>query len=296
MLLTFIYTLLALLAFAGNSVLCRLAIGSGAIDATSFTMVRLIAGALTLLLWLTITGYYRRNFTINSSNTNTSTGSWLAALMLFTYAATFSFAYMQMDTGVGALVLFGCVQITLMLASLYAGERFSVIKYLGLITAFAGLVYLLLPTEQSAFNLSITSFSLMALSGAAWGIYTLIGKGSNNPLQDTTYNFLKSLPLLVLLLFVFLFQPVSLSWHGVMLAIAAGALTSGLGYAIWYLVLPTLSYLQSGVVQLFVPVIAAFGGIIFVGETLTNKLLISLVIVLIGIILVIYKPINKSNE
>jgi drug/metabolite transporter (DMT)-like permease len=271
---TLIFTSLALIAFAANSVLCRLALGDKTIDASSFTAIRLLSGAIVLLL---ITG-------ISSNKSNATTkGSWSASLMLFLYAITFSFAYITLDTGTGALILFGSVQITMILLSLISGNRLHIIEWTGITISFAGFVYLILPGVSTP---STTGFLLMTTAGIAWGIYTLKGRGSINPLMDTAYNFFRTIPLVIILAIVTL-QNAQYSFEGIVLAVLSGGIASGIGYAIWYVALGGLSATQAAVVQLLVPVIAAFGGVIFVSEVVTLRLTISATMILGGILMVV---------
>ena len=271
---TLIFTSLALIAFAANSVLCRLALGEKTIDASSFTTIRLLSGAIVLLL---ITG-------ISSNKSKATTkGSWSASLMLFLYAITFSFAYITLDTGTGALILFGSVQITMILLSLISGNRLHIIEWTGITISFAGFVYLILPGVSTP---STTGFLLMTTAGIAWGIYTLKGRGSNNPLTDTAYNFFRTIPLVIILAIVTM-QNAQYSFEGIVLAVLSGGIASGIGYAIWYVALGGLSSTQAAVVQLLVPVIAAFGGVIFVSEVVTLRLTISATMILGGILMVV---------
>jgi drug/metabolite transporter (DMT)-like permease len=271
---TLIFTSLALIAFAANSVLCRLALGDKTIDASSFTAIRLLSGAIVLLL---ITG-------ISSNKSKATTkGSWSASLMLFLYAITFSFAYITLDTGTGALILFGSVQITMILLSLISGNRLHIIEWTGITISFAGFVYLILPGVSTP---STTGFLLMTTAGIAWGIYTLKGRGSINPLMDTAYNFFRTIPLVIILAIVTL-QNAQYSFEGIVLAVLSGGIASGIGYAIWYVALGGLSSTQAAVVQLLVPVIAAFGGVIFVSEVVTLRLTISATMILGGILMVV---------
>jgi drug/metabolite transporter (DMT)-like permease len=269
----FIYTLLALFAFAGNSVLCRLALGDEAIDAASFTAIRLLAGALVLALILAATKKKERS---------PSKGSWLSASMLFLYALTFSFAYISLDTGIGALILFVSVQVTMIITDLILGNRLHKLEWSGLIIAFLGFVYLVMPTLGTP---SLLGFVLMTLAGVAWGVYTLSGKGSENPLSDTAYNFFRTLPMLTILV-IMTFQDATLSQRGIILAVLSGSVASGLGYTIWYMALRGLSTTQAAVVQLLVPVIAATAGVIFAGEVLSSRLIISSITILGGILAV----------
>ncbi len=271
---TSIYTALALIAFAANSVLCRLALGEDTIDAASFTVIRLLSGAVVLLALLTLK---------NSKKTADPKGSWWASLMLFIYAVTFSFAYISLDTGTGALILFGSVQLTMILLSLVSGNRLNLPEWVGVFVAFAGFVYLVMPEVSSP---SIKGFGLMTIAGIAWGVYTLKGRGSVNPLMDTAYNFLRTIPF-VLILVIIAIRESHYSTEGILLAVLSGGIASGIGYTIWYKALRGLSTTQAAVVQLSVPVIAAFGGVIFVSEAITLRLTLSALLILGGISLVV---------
>ncbi len=271
---TIILTGLALIAFAANSVLCRLALGNEAIDASSFTVIRLLSGTIVLLIIIGTT----RNITGSSTK-----GSWTASFMLFIYATTFSYAYISLDTGTGALILFGSVQITMILLSLISGTRLHFSEWGGVTIAFTGFVYLILPGVTTP---SIIGFLLMTVAGIAWGIYTLKGRGSKSPLMDTAYNFLRTTPL-VILLAITTINNISYSSEGILLALLSGGITSGIGYTIWYIALGGLSSTQAAVLQLSVPVIAALGGVIFVSEAITSRLTISATMVLGGILMVV---------
>jgi drug/metabolite transporter (DMT)-like permease len=271
---TGVLTVLALIAFAANSVLCRLALGDKTIDAASFTSVRLLSGAIILLLIIRL----------NQKKAIAPTkGSWAAGSMLFLYAIAFSYAYVTLDTATGALILFGSVQITIILLSLFSGNRLHWSEWLGVAIAFIGFVYLFLPDVTSP---SITGFVLMTVAGIAWGVYTLKGRGSQFPLTDTAYNFLRTVPLVIVVLLL-AYQEIHYSTKGIALAMLSGALASGVGYSIWYAALRGLSTTQSAVVQLSVPIIAAFGGVMFVSEMITLRLSISATLILGGILLVI---------
>lgn len=269
---TLLLTALAMLAFAGNSLLCRLALRETAIDAASFTAVRLLAGACMLWLLLQL-----------RQNRQAPAGSWAGAVALFTYAAAFSFAYLQLDTGVGALLLFGAVQLSMLLWGLLRGERLGLCASLGTALATAGLLALLLPGASSP---PLLAALLMLLAGVAWGAYSLLGRGQGNPLAVTAGNFLRATPLAVLLALAVLPQ---LNWDGpgLFYALLSGALTSGVGYAIWYSALPGLHASQAATVQLSVPILAALGGSLLLSEALTLRLLLSAVAVLGGIALVL---------
>lgn len=277
--------IIALLAFAGNSVLCRLALGENAIDAASFTAIRLLSGAIFLLLLV----YFKDNKRINFKQS-----SWSSAISLFLYAATFSFAYISLDTGTGALILFGFVQLTMIIYSFLQGKKLILVEWFGLVIAFSGLLILLLPGASAP---SLTGFTLMATSGIAWAVYTIKGKGSKTPLQDTATNFAKTLPVVVIMVLMTI-QHADLSYRGVLLAIISGAITSGLGYAIWYAVLKKITVIQASTSQLLVPIIASIFGVLFANEVVTSKLLIASLLILGGIlVLTIGKNLyqNKHN-
>ena len=270
---TFIYTSLALIAFAANSVLCRKALGENNIDASGFTIIRLLSGVIVLIVILSLSK--------NKKNKETR-GSWYSASMLFLYAVTFSYAYITLDTATGALIAFGSVQITIILYSIFSGHKLHWMEGLGTIIAFLGFVYLILPGVNSP---SIEGFILMTIAGSAWGIYTLNGLRSMNPLKDTAYNFARTLPFIILL-FLFTMKDISYSLEGVLLAVISGAVTSGIGYTIWYIALRDLTNVQSAVVQLLVPVLAAFGGVIFVSEVISLRLILASLLILGGILIV----------
>lgn len=274
MIKTIIYTALALLAFAGNSVLCRLALADRSIDPASFTLVRLLSGVVVLVVILSLS----KNNTVTSSK-----GSWASALMLFVYALAFSFAYLSLDTGTGALILFAAVQITMIIAGLISGTKLHYVEWLGMLLAFSGFVYLVGPSVSSP---SLSGFILMTLSGIAWAFYTLGGRGSSNPLADTSYNFLRTLPFLIILLALTL-QQAQWSQQGIVLAILSGGLASGIGYAIWYAALRGLSVTLAAVVQLLVPVIAAVGGVLFANEVISRQLMLASTMILGGILMVV---------
>lgn len=277
-------TIIALVAFAANSVLCRLALDGGHIDPGSFTFLRLFSGAITLTLLVIV-------LAAPQPSVKKREGSWLGGFYLFGYAVCFSYAYVSLPAGTGALILFGSVQVSMLVFSWFKGERFSRYQWFGIAIAFSGLVFLMLPGAESP---SLMGFVLMALSGLAWGGYTILGKKAGSPLLATTQNFqyasLLSLPLLVILYWGF-----NVSAQGVFLAIASGAIASGFGYAIWYKVLPRLHAATAAVSQLSVPIIATLGGVILIAEPLTLRLSIASLLVLGGIFVVIKtKPKSAS--
>ena len=265
-------TSLAMVAFAGNSLLCRQALKHTAIDPASFTAIRLISGAL--ILWL---------LTRMKQSSPAGKGSWPSALALFAYAAGFSFAYVSLSAGSGALLLFGAVQATMIGYGLWKGERLRAFQTLGVLLALAGLVGLLLPGLSAPPLLGAT---LMIAAGIAWGIYSLRGKGAGDPTMVTAGNFMRAVPITIILSLLML-DFASVDAAGFYYAVASGALASGLGYAIWYTVLPALKNTSAATVQLSVPVIAALGGIVFLGEPITLRLALASVAILGGIALVI---------
>jgi drug/metabolite transporter (DMT)-like permease len=274
MLKTITVTSLALIAFAANSVLCRLALGNTAIDAASFTILRLLSGTTVLLILV---------FASGKVAPPSSTGSWSASFMLFLYAVTFSFAYNSLDTATGALILFASVQITMILLSLVAGNRLHFSEWIGVVLAFSGFVYLILPDVTTPSGIG---FLLMSVAGIAWGIYTLKGHGSKYPLVDTAYNFLRTTPLVVVLAIITVGTS-KYSAEGILLAAVSGGITSGIGYTMWYIALADLSSTQAAVLQLSVPVIAALDGIVFVSEAITSRLILSSAVILGGILIVV---------
>jgi drug/metabolite transporter (DMT)-like permease len=263
-------TLFALIAFAANSVLCRMALGDAAIDAASFSSVRLASGA-AMLLFISIV-----------SRKDRSPGrrkNWISAAMLFLYAVPFSFAYISLSTGTGALILFGSVQATMILAALLSGEHPHTIEWIGLLTALGGLVYLVFPGLSAP---SISGSLLMTVAGISWGFYTLLGRNALDPLSDTTYNFIRSLPF-VFAVSVVMSKEIHLTPNGMILAVLSGALASGLGYVVWYAALKGLTTTRAATVQLSVPVIAALGGVVFMSESITVRLFVSAILILGGV-------------
>jgi len=277
---TSLFTIAALIAFAANSVLCRLALDVYHMDAGAFTVIRLLSGAVVLFIILYV-NHKQNNQAIHFKLTK----NWFAATMLFIYATAFSFAYITLDTGVGALILFGSVQITIILYAIYTGNRLTMPEWIGLALAFTGFVYLIYPDLSSPSGIG---FLLMSMAGIAWGFYTIQGKSTNKPLLDTTQNFIKTLPFIVILALVTLPQA-QFNLQGVLLALLSGGIASGIGYAIWYMALRGLSNSQTAVVQLAVPILAAIGGVIFVSEETTLRLIISTIMVLAGILMIISK-------
>ena len=284
----FVLTLAAMIAFAGNSLLCRAALRQTGIDAASFTFIRLFSGAL--VLWL-ITEFRRRVVLERTFDPSPVTrhsslqqaGTWLSALALFAYAAAFSFAYNSLSAGTGALLLFGAVQATMILWGLRQGDRFHARQLIGLALAAGGLVLLVFPGLSAP---SLGGSALMLGAGVAWGVYSLRGKGEKNPISATAGNFLRAVPFAALLS-ITLFPWARVDRAGLVYSILSGAIASGLGYVIWYSALPSLKAASAATVQLSVPVLAATGGILLLGEPLTVRFLLAAGAVLGGIALVV---------
>lgn len=269
-----------MLAFAGNSLLCRLALRHTHIDAASFTGIRIASGAMVLALILRWRG-----------GPHGLAGSWPSAMALFIYAATFSFSYVSLTAATGALLLFGSVQATMISVGLWRGERLNGWRSFGLLMAGAGLVGLLLPGLSAP---PLTGSLLMLVAGLAWGVYSLRGKASGDPLAVTAGNFIRAVVLAVALCAAML-PRASLDLNGALYALASGALASGVGYAIWYTALPHLKVTSAATVQLSVPVMAALGGVAFLDETLDARLLFSSAAVLGGIALVLTRSDSKKQ-
>ncbi|WIM12253.1 DMT family transporter [Enhydrobacter sp.] len=267
-------TVLAMLAFAGNSLLCRLALRDTTIDAASFTSIRLVSGAVMLAILMA--GRGARPWTA---------GTWPAAAMLFAYAVTFSFAYRQLTAATGALLLFGAVQITMLGYGLATGERLQGLQWLGLSVAVAGLVGLLLPGIAAP---PLMGAAFMLAAGAAWGVYSLLGRGVTDPVAGTAGNFLRAVPFTIALSLATTAQA-SFDATGILYAVASGAITSGLGYVFWYAALPAFKAASAATVQLSVPALAALGGVLLLAEPLSPRLLIASVAILGGIALVILR-------
>jgi drug/metabolite transporter (DMT)-like permease len=266
----FVLTLMAMMAFAANSLLCRQALKEASIDAATFTLIRIVSGAVTLGLIVSL-----RNGSLRAA------GSWFSASMLFVYAAGFSFAYLSLPAGTGALLLFGAVQATMISWALRSGERLDLPQRLGLALALAGLVALVLPGLSAP---PLGGSILMLSAGIAWGVYSLRGKNAGDPLLATAGNFARAVPMAAILGLIWLPR---FDRAGTVYAIISGAIASGVGYAIWYRALPGLKAATAASVQLIVPVLAAAGGILFLGEAITLRFVFAAVAVLGGIGLVV---------
>lgn len=288
---TFLLVAVAMGAFAANSLLCRMALANTDIDPASFTLLRLTSGALALLL---LSFYSLRRGVKSASSQSVFKGlkanaSVLGGIALFVYAICFSFAYISMSTGTGALLLFGAVQLTMITVGLINGERFNSRQWLGFVLAFKGLVILLLPSASAP---SLLAGLLMVLAGMAWGVYSLLGKKSSSALMSTTGNFIYAsflcVPLIGVVLSVGADQFV-LDKVGMYYALASGIFASGCGYAIWYRALPLIKSTTAATVQLSVPVLASLMGWLALGEQFTAQIMLASVMTLGGIYLVIKK-------
>ncbi len=273
--MTPLLTLLALLAFAANSLLCRLALRSAVIDPASFTGIRLVSGAVMLV----VVGALRTGMA-GSTGRN---GGWYGAIMLFLYAAGFSLAYVSLSAGTGALILFGAVQVTMLIAAIRSGERLAAAQWTGMAVSVAGLIYLVLPGLAAP---SLAGAALMATAGIAWGLYSVNGRGAADPLGQTRRNFVLTIPMALLFLLLWL-PKLSATREGILLAVISGAITSGLGYVIWYRALLGLSGVSASLVQLSTPVLAGLGGILLLSEPLSSRLVVASVLVLGGIALAV---------
>ncbi|QCU73993.1 DMT family transporter [Pseudoalteromonas distincta] len=277
-----IYTLIALIAFAANSLFCRMALAEGYIDAWNFTVIRLLSGAACLGIIMAIYTYnLKRKGTFNPAILS-DRGSWRSSISLLVYALCFSIAYVELDTGTGALILFSAVQLTMIGWGIYQKEQLSLLQWCAFIVALSGFVYLMLP---SAAVPSLLGASLMALSGVAWGIYSIRGKVCVSPLRTTGFNFIRSLVAIPVLLLVGMSYLKNMSIEGVLLACASGAIASGVGYSVWYVAMPLLKSTQAAVVQLCVPVLAAIAGVLFLSEQVTMEFIVASSLIL-GAVLV----------
>ncbi|WP_343338401.1 DMT family transporter [Vibrio parahaemolyticus] len=282
---TFLLTAITMLAFAANSLLCRLALAEGLIDAGSFTLVRLISGAITLIALLVVRGQWKTDLP-------TSRFRFFAGVALFGYAALFSFAYLQLATGTGALLLFGAVQLTLLAIYWWQGERFQFLEIIGIGLSIVGFVWLMLP---SATRPDISSALLMLISGVCWAAFTALGKQAPSPSSGITWGFIAA-SIIGILLSPLMLSSIHLSLSGILLAITSGAIASGLGYTLWYQVMRKLSLLQAAVSQLSVPAIALLLGTVVLHESLSLHTLLTSGIILGGIALVFLSRSKKTSE
>lgn len=273
----FILIFIALLFLAVNSILCKMAISTQNIDAFSFTILRIFSGAILLL---GIYFYKNRNLKFDMKK------NWISSFMLFLYAICFSYSYINMFAGIGTLILFAVVQLSMILIALFYREKLTINKILGIIVAFSGLVFLLYPKED--FSLSFFHTFLMIISGIAWAIYSVIGKSSTNALLNTTDNFFKA-TIFTIIFMVFFIKELKLDLYTSFLAVISGAITSALGYLIWYKILPKIQITTASILQLIVPILAIFLSVIVLDEKFSFELGISTFIILFGIFLALKK-------
>jgi drug/metabolite transporter (DMT)-like permease len=272
-----ILTAFTMIAFAANSLLCRLALSDPLIDPVSFTTIRLVSGALVLIPVSRLVAEPRSQ--------RDKSGSWASGFALFAYAAAFSLAYVSLNAGMGALILFGAVQVTMIVAALRSGEKLGFAQWAGSITAIGGLIYLVLPGISAP---DPTGALLMCVSGVAWGLYSIRGKNVDAPAAMTAANFLRAAPFAVLAS-VFAFSRIQMEPVGILLAAISGVVTSGLGYVLWYKALRGLTTAQASIIQLLVPVLAAFGGIVFLSEQVSMRLIAASALILGGVGLAVLK-------
>lgn len=275
---TILFTLTSLFAFAANSVLCRLALSTEQVDPANFTAIRLLSAAITLALIVAVK---------NSTNLSkvSQFGSHSGAFYLFIYAAGFSYAYVSLGTATGALILFACVQFTMLLKGWLAGVKMTKQEYIGIALSLIGFLYFIYPELEKP---SFIGCILMGLAGIAWAMYSLIGARSTQPLLDTASNFIRLLPIvLITLVWSYFTTDIQMSLQGWLYTIGSGALASGVGYAVWYVVLPHLKPSIAAVSQLSVPIWAALGGVLLVAEPIDLHLALSASVILGGIMLVI---------
>jgi drug/metabolite transporter (DMT)-like permease len=279
-----ILILISIFFLALNSILCKSALVTNDIDPYSFTFFRLLSAMVMLLILFylkhkTITFHIRKN--------------WLTSFMLFLYAITFSFAYMNIDAGLGTLLLFGVVQIVMIAGSLFYNEKLTLMKASGILISLSGLVFMLYPQEN--FEVSLFHASLMIVSGFSWAMYSILGKNSSDALGNTTDNFIKATLFITICYFVFPLDTLTFNTQGFVLAIISGSITSAIGYIVWYQVLPNIKIVTASVVQLFVPIIAIILSVIFLDELLSLTLIISTLLVIMGIVITIFSKKQKNT-
>ena len=267
----FVLICVALLFLSANSILARMAIVTQNIDAFTFTFLRIISGSILLF----IIYFYRKKRVDISLKKN-----WISGFMLFLYAICFSYSYINMLAGIGTLILFAVVQLSMILIALFYKEKMSLNKIIGIFVAFIGLVYLLYPKED--FTISYFHTFLMVISGTAWGVYSVLGKSSTSAIFNTTDNFFKASIFTLIFMLMFISE-VHLDLYTFCLAITSGAITSALGYLLWYEILPKIEIITASVLQLLVPIIAIFLSILFLDESLTFELIVSTILILVGI-------------
>lgn len=273
----FIFTIFALLFLALNSILCKAALVNNYIDAYSFTFFRLFFGAITL-----ISLFYFKNKQFEISYKS----NWITSFMLFIYAICFSYSYIKLDAGFGTLLLFGVVQVVMLISSIFLKEKVNLQKVLGMMIAFVGLVFLLYPKQS--FEISYVHVLLMIISAIAWAFYSIFGKRSTKAISNTMDNFIKATFFAIIFYLIINIDEIYLSLNGILLAFTSGSLTSALGYVIWYKVLPQIQIITASVIQLFVPILAILFSVVFLNELFTFELALSTIIISIGILLSIF--------
>jgi drug/metabolite transporter (DMT)-like permease len=278
---TYLLAVIALIAFAGNSWLNRLALGNHAIDAYSYVLIRFFSGSTTLFFVGII--QFKGNFIEELKQFHPK--RLAGAASLFLYGITFSVAYLELGSGIGSLILFGTVQLSLIILISFLGEKLSKIQLLSIVLAFSGLVYLLFPNLKTP---NFISSMLMIIAGISWAVYTYLGKGQKTPMLSTAINFIYTIPLLLILLLISKNQ-FQIQSIGILYAVISGVITSACGYIIWYAVLKEIPMIHASILQLFVPIITILGGVIFINEELTIRIIIASIIILGGILIVILK-------
>jgi len=276
--------LASILFLALNSILCKTALMSNSIDPYSFTFFRLLFAMIMLLILF----YYKhKKITFRMKH------NWISSFMLFLYAITFSYAYMNIDAGFGTLLLFGVVQVVMITSSIFYKEKLTLMKTAGISISLFGLMYMLYPQEN--FEVSLLHSSLMVISGFSWAIYSIIGKNSKDALGNTTDNFIKASIFITIVYFLFPFPTVTFNTQGLLLAVISGSITSAIGYIVWYQVLPNIKIVTASVIQLFVPIIAIILSVIFLNELLSLNLVLSTLLVITGIVLTIFQKNTKKS-
>ena len=268
---------IALFSLSTNPVLCRMAMITGQTDPFSFTFLRILSGTIFLLL---VFFFKHQKLGLNLKT------NWLTPFMLFLYAITFSYSYVDMPAGIGTLILFAVVQLSMILMAVFYKEKLTLNKLIGMLLAFAGLVYLLYPKED--FSLSLYHAFLMIISGIAWAFYTVLGKKSKNAFFNTKDNFFKATIFTILFAFIFV-DNITFDSYTLFLAVFSGVVTSALGYIIWYAVIPQMQILTASILQLIAPILAIVMSILLLDEVLSFELLISTFVILFGIFVALFK-------
>jgi len=276
--------LLSILFLSLNSILCKTALVSNSIDPYSFTFFRLLSAMIMLIILF----YFKHKKLSFHTKKN-----WITSFMLFLYAITFSYAYVDIDAGLGTLLLFGVVQVVMIISSLFYKEKLTLMNSAGISISLFGLIYMLYPQEN--FEVSLFHSSLMVISGFSWAIYSILGKGSTDSLGNTTDNFIKAFIFIIIAYFLFPPDSIIFTMEGLQLAIISGSVTSAIGYIIWYQVLPNIKIVTASVIQLFVPIVAILLSVIFLDELLSTTLILSTLLVITGIVLTLFSKKEKQS-